>query len=140
MVRAMGNPRWAQGDEFGDAFRRWKGHDRLDGLIEGWTAQYTPDEAAKLLQSHGVAAAPSLTPDQLIADPHLLGREAFPKVVHSEKGEQRAVAPPWRFSRTPAVIDRWTPDLGENNFDVFQDILGLNKAEVERLQDAKIIW
>ena len=43
-------------------------------------------------------------------------------------------------SGTPAVIDRWTPDLGENNLDVFQGILGLNKAEVERLQEAKIIW
>ena len=34
MVRAIGDPDWAQGDEFGDAFRRWKAHDRLDGLIE----------------------------------------------------------------------------------------------------------
>ena len=140
MVRAMGEPDWAQGDEFGDAFRRWKGHDRLDGLIEAWTAQCTPAEATDLLQAHGVAAAPSLTPDQLIADAHLLERDTFPKVVHPEKGEQRAVAPPWRFSGTPAVIDRWTPDLGENNLDVFQGILGLNIAEVERLQEAKIIW
>ena len=93
-----------------------------------------------MLEIQGVAAAPSLTPDQLIGDAHLLERETFPKVLHPEKGEQRAVAPPWRLSGTPAVIDRWTPDLGENNLDVFQGILGLNKAEVERLQEAKIIW
>jgi len=110
MVRAMGDPDWAQGDEFGDAFRRWKVHDRLDALIEAWTAQHTPAEATNMLEIQGVAAAPSLTPDQL------------------------------RLSGTPAVIDRWTPDLGENNLDVFQGILGLNKAEVERLQEAKIIW
>ena len=140
MVRAMGDPDWAQGDEFGDAFRRWKVHDRLDALIEAWTAQHTPTEATNMLEIQGVAAAPSLTPDQLIGDAHLLERETFPKVLHPEKGEQRAVAPPWRLSGTPAVIDRWTPDLGENNLDVFQGILGLNKAEVERLQEAKIIW
>ena len=140
MVRAMGDPDWAIGDEFGDAFRRWKAHDRLDGLIEAWTAQRTPAEATNLLRAHGVAAAPSLTPDQLIADVHLLKREAFPKVLHPEKGEQRAVAPPWRLSGTPAVIDQWTPDLGENNLDVFQGILGLGEAEVKRLQEAKVIW
>ena len=140
MVRAMGDPDWAQGDEFGDAFRRWKVHDRLDALIEAWTAQHTPAEATNMLEIQGVAAAPSLTPDQLIGDAHLLERETFPKVLHPEKGEQRAVAPPWRLSGTPAVIARWPPALGENNLDVFQGILGLNKAEVERLQEAKIIW
>ena len=140
MVGAMGDPDWAQGDEFGDAFRRWKAQDRLDGLIEAWTAQRTPVEATNLLQSHGVAAAPSLTPDQLMSDAHLLEREVFPKILHSEKGEQRAVAPPWRLSGTPAVIDQWTPDLGENNLDVFHGILGLGEAEVERLQETKVIW
>ena len=110
MARAMGNPDWAQGDAFSDAFRRWKASDRLDGLIEAWTAQFTPAEATDLLRAHGVAAAPSLTPDQLLADTHLRERDAFPKVIHSEKGEQRAVAPPWRLSGTPAVIDQWTPD------------------------------
>ncbi|PKB65375.1 MAG: hypothetical protein BZY80_00425 [SAR202 cluster bacterium Io17-Chloro-G2] len=140
MLRAMGNPVWAQGDEFGDAFRRWKAHDRLDGLIDVWTAKHTPSEAADLLQNHGVAAAPSLTPDQLLSNDHLLERGAFPKILHSEKGEQKAVAPPWRLSRTPAVIDQWTPDLGENNLDVFHGILGLSASEVKRLQEAKVIW
>jgi len=140
MVHAMEDPGWAQGDEFGDAFRRWKRSDKLDGLIESWTAQHTSAEAANLLQAHGVAAAPSLTPDQLMADAHLLERETFPTVQHPEKGQQRAVAPPWRLSGTPAVIDQWTPDLGENNLDVFHGILGLGESEVERLQEAKVIW
>ena len=140
MVRAMGNPDWAQSDEFGDGFRRWKQSNRLDVLIEAWTAEHTPAEAASELLAHGVAAAPSLTPDQLFADTHLLEREAFPQINHPEKGEQRAVAPPWRFSATPAVIDQWTPDLGENDFDVFHAILGLGESEVKHLQETKVIW
>ena len=140
MARAMGDPDWALGDDFGDAFRRWRYHDRLDALIETWTARFTPAEATDLLRAHGVAAAPSFTPDQLVADAHLMERQAFPKVRHPEKGEQRAVGPPWRLSGTPAAIDRWTPDLGENNLDVFHGILGLGKDEVQRLQDSKVIW
>ena len=73
-------------------------------------------------------------------DPHLLAREAFPTVTHPEKGEQRAVVPPWRFSETPARIDRWTPDLGEHNMEVFHGILGLPKSEVEGLQNSRVIW
>ncbi|MGH8070365.1 MAG: hypothetical protein ACRERE_35035 [Candidatus Entotheonellia bacterium] len=58
-----------------------------------------------------MAAFPSLSADQLMSDPHLLPRDAFPTGEHPDKGRQRAVAPPWRFSETPARVDRWTPDL-----------------------------
>jgi benzylsuccinate CoA-transferase BbsF subunit len=139
-LEAMGKPKWAEGDRFGDAFRRWKHHDELDGLISEWTATHSPNEITKKLQSHRVPAFPSLSPSQLRADPHLEARDAFPTITHPEKGEMRAVVPPWRFSETPSRIDRWTPDLGEHNIDVFHGILGVPKSEVERLQDSHVIW
>ena len=140
LVDAMDRPAWAVGDRFGDGFRRWKLHDELDGLIEDWTARITAREATEKLQSHGVAAFPSLSPDQVMNDPHLLTREAFPTVRHPDKGQQRAVAPPWRFSETLACIDQWTPDLGEHNMEVFHGILGLAKTEVKNLEKAQVIW
>ena len=139
-VEAMGKPDWAEGDRFGDAFRRWKHHDELDGLIQEWTAKHSPMEVTGKLQSHQVPAFPSLSPSQLRADPHLEAREAFPTITHPEKGEMRAVVPPWRFSDTPSRIDSWTPDLGEHNMDVFHGILGLPKSEVESLETAQVIW
>ncbi len=140
MVTAMDSPEWAVDDRFGDAFRRWKRHDELDGLIESWTRECTAEEITQRLQEHGVAAFPSLSPDQLMSDPHLAARDAFPIVRHEQKGEQRAVTPPWRLSATAARIDRWTPDLGEHNLDVFSGILGLPAEEVQELEQAKVIW
>ena len=139
-VDALGCPEWAVGERFGDAFRRWRNHDDLDALIEAWTCGYTPGEVTLKLQAYGVAAFPSLAPDQLMTDPHLAARNAFPTVRHEEKGRQRAVAPPWRFSSTPARIDRWTPDLGEQNLEVFNGILGLPPEEVRELEQARVIW
>jgi len=139
-VKAMDSPDWADGDRFGDAFRRWKLHDELDGLIQEWTVKNTPKEVTDKLQSRKVPAFPSLSPSQLMADPHLKDRESFPTITHQEKGKMRAVVPPWRFSKTPSRIDRWTPDLGEHNMDVFHGILGLPKTEVESLEQAKVIW
>ena len=140
LVQGMGRPAWALGDHFGDAYRRWRNHDELDRLIEEWTKGHTPREVTDKLQAHGVAAFPSLAPDELMQDPHLLHREAFPTVRHEEKGSQRAVAPPWRFSATPAAIEQWTPDLGEHNQDVFHGILGLPQQEVADLEAAQVIW
>ena len=140
-VAAIGSPAWAAGDEFGDAFRRWRKHHELDALVEDWTLDHTAADATAVLQRHGVAAHPSLSPDALMRDPHLQERGAFPLVRNTDTGErQRAVTPPWRFSETPARIDGWTPDLGQHNTDVFSGILGLAPEEVRELEEAKIIW
>ena len=140
LVEALDRPEWAAGDRFGDGYRRWLHHDELDRLLEEWTVSRPPWEVAGRLQAHGVAAFPSLAPNDLMLDEHLLERGVFPTVFHEEKGSQRAVAPPWRFSFTPAAIDRWTPDLGENNLEVFHGILGRSQSEVQALEAARVIW
>ena len=140
-VAAIGAPPWAAGDEFGDAFRRWRRHEELDTLIEEWTLLHSAEEATRKLRAHGVAAHPSLAPDAMMQDGHLLARGAFPTVGNAETGEeQRAVAPPWRFSETPASIDRWTPTLGQHNMEVFSGILGLPPGEVKDLEQSQVIW
>jgi benzylsuccinate CoA-transferase BbsF subunit len=138
--RALGNPPWTREARFADAYQRWINREELDRLLEEWTIQHTPEEATQLLQNEGVAAFPSLSADQLMKDPHLLARSAFPTVEHPDKGRQRAVAPPWRFSSTKAQIDRWTPELGQHNLEVFHGLLGLSVDDVESLEKAKVIW
>lgn len=140
LVRALGNPAWARDGKFGDAYQRWLHQDELDRHLEEWTAQLSPQEVTQRLQREGVAAFPSLSADQLMNDPHLMARDAFPTVEHPDKGRQRAVAPPWRFSETPARVDRWTPDLGEHNTVVFHGLLGLSLEEVKALLEARVIW
>ena len=140
LLKALGAPVWATEDQFGDAYLRWQNQDILDQYLEEWTVQFTPDEVTEILQREGVAAFPSLAADQLLNDQHLRTRQAFPWVEHPVKGRQRAVAPPWMFSETPAQVDRWTPDLGENNLEIFHGLLGLLAKEVEELSQARIIW
>ena len=89
-------------------------------IIEQWTIRHSAAEVTQKLQACGVAAYPSLAPNAMMQDAHLLARNAFPTVYNDDTGErQRAVTPPWRFSETPARIDQWTPTLGQHNLDVF---------------------
>ena len=140
LLRALDQPAWVTEEKFGDAYLRWQNRDALDQHLEEWTTRFTPQEVTDLLQREGVAAFPSLAADQLLSDHHLQARQAFPWVKHPQKGRQRAVAPPWRFSETPAQVDRWTPDLGEHNLEVFHRLLGLTAGEVELLSRAQVIW
>ena len=138
--RAMGEPDWATEPRFGDAYQRWHNQDELDRLLGEWTRQSTLWEITELLQGHGIATFPSLSADQIASDPHLLARGTFPTIRHPDKGQHRAVAPPWQFSRTPARVDRWTPDLGEHNVEVLHGLLGLEVSEVKALEEAKVVW
>ena len=138
--RALGNPPWAIETRFADAYQRWINREELDRRLEEWTSQHTPEEATQLLQREGVAAFPSRSADQLMNDPHLLARNAFPTVEHPDKGRQRAVTPPWRFSWTNAQVDRWTPELGQHNLEVFHGLLGLSVDDVRSLEEARVIW
>lgn len=136
----MGRPDWAESDDYGDAFGRWQNQAALEKRLSQWTATRDAWELTDRLQSAGIAAFPSLSADQLLADPHLAHRGAFPPVTHPAKGKQRAVAPPWRFSATPAAALRWTPDLGEHNRAVFCGLLGMDEAELAALQAAQVVW
>ena len=94
LVAAMGSPSWAVGEDYGDAFRRWRRQEELDRHIEAWTMQRSAGEVTDSLQGKGVAAFPSLSPDAMMLDEHLLARNAFPLISNKGTGEQqRAVAP-----------------------------------------------
>ena len=140
LKQAMGSPAWADSDDYGDGFQRWRNQDALEHRLSQWTKAHTADEITERLQAAGVAAFPSLSPDRLLSDPHLAARNAFPSASHADRGAQRAVAPPWRFSATPAAALRWTPELGEHNREVFCGLLGMDEAELAALQAARIVW
>ena len=140
LKRALGNPDWAEEPRFGDGYQRWLHREDLESLLEEWTRQRRPWEVTEALQKEEVAAFPSLSADQLMADPHLSARQSFPEVVHPAKGRQRGVGPPWRFSKTPARLDGWTPSLGEDNEAVFHGLLGVPLEELRALQEAKVVW
>ena len=136
----LGEQSWTGSPRFGDGYQRWLNQDELDSLLDQCTRKFTPWEITKALQNQEVPAFPSLSADQLASDPHLAARNTFPTVTHPEKGSQRAVAPPWRFSRSTAKVDRWTPDLGEHNLEVFHGLLGLKPEDVLTLEKGKVVW
>ncbi|MCH8279108.1 MAG: CoA transferase [Chloroflexi bacterium] len=132
LCRATGHPEWMSDPRFADALLRYGNRDALDGLLESWTKQYPPEQAADLLQSHGVAAATSMSGRDLLEDPHLRARGVWQEVEHPVMGVQRVPGPPWRLSETPATIRSPGPLLGQHNIWVIVDLLGESVEQVEK--------
>lgn len=139
-AHALGRAEWCTDARFATADARATHRRELDTAISAWTQVRSREEITRSLQEAGVAAFPSYTAQDIADDPHLNARGTI-KALTGPQGESRkVVGPPWRFSRTPATLERWTPALGEHNQYVFGELLGLGREEIEALVAEKVIY
>ena len=97
------------------------------------------DEALNALERYQVVAGPIQTIAEVMEDPHVLAREAIAKLLDDELGPMRMPAPVPKLSETPGMV-RWTGGRsGEHNEAVFEGLLGLSAAEIDRLAQAGVI-
>lgn len=137
LVDAMGQPDLAE--RFPTAGERKKNEAALDRYIEHWTRNQSRHDLAARLQDLGIAAAPCMTASDLATDSHLLSRGAIQVMHHSKYGDRRVVGAPWIFSKTPAQLRSWTPELGEHNWEIFGQ-MGMSLADLRQLHLDKVIY
>jgi benzylsuccinate CoA-transferase BbsF subunit len=112
----------------------------LDGHIETWTRQHTPEEVMQQLQAHGVAAGMVATCTDLHRDPQLRHRGFFVELPHREMGTVPYDGLQFTLSKTPGAL-RWAaPCLGEHNEYVFKELLGLSEEEYVQLVIEEVIF
>jgi len=140
LCSVMGNPDWAREPRFADAYSRWSNQEELDRLVTEWTINHTHYEVTEMLQNAGVAAIPSLSNEEIVNDPHFKHRGISTTVEHPVMGEQVVFGVPWRFSKTPSIITKASPLMGESNDYVFGELLGLSDDEISRLTEEGAIY
>ncbi|MDG2429066.1 MAG: CaiB/BaiF CoA-transferase family protein [Acidimicrobiales bacterium] len=120
----------------------WQDH--LEGLlrptIERWSASRTTGEVVSVLSAAGLACGPSLTPAQVVSDPHLALRNMLIETTPGD-AEAPVLVPgnPVKLSRVPQVDDNRVPWLGEHTEDVLAVELGLDSDELAKLRSRGVI-
>jgi crotonobetainyl-CoA:carnitine CoA-transferase CaiB-like acyl-CoA transferase len=116
-----------------------KAHENeLDALVAAWAKDQDAATAARTPREHGIAAAPVLEALDVLAEEQFIAREFFVEVCHPEAGTHLQTGVPWRFSRTPARVERPAPMMGEHSREVLAEFLGVTDAEYEELVAAGI--
>ena len=136
----MGKTELAQDERFSTVETRRMNQDELDRIISEWTLKQDDYQVMHRLQAAGVAAAPSLSNKALFHDPHIKERGTFMQVDHPVLGKDWVVSPPWKLSETPGGIHRHAPLLGEHNYEIFEERLGMSREEIDRLQEEQVIY
>jgi len=138
--KAIGSPSWTKEAKFKTLADRLQHLDELDKAVTSWTVNLGDYEATNILQKAGVAAAPVLNIEGVFFDPHFQERGIFMNVDHPVAGGLTLYNLPWQASGLGRKPARYAPLLGENNDYVFGELLGMGKAEIDKLVEDKVIY
>lgn len=143
LAGVMGRPELATDPRYSDASGRARHAHELDEHVQAWTDQLDADRVLTVLAERGVPATPIYDAADIAIDPHFAARgvhERYP--VPIGPGCVREVgfpAPVARLSHYPTVRGWAGPKLGEHTEDVLGDLLGYDRAQVERLSTEGVI-
>lgn len=129
LCRAMGQPSWIDDARYATFLSRKSHEGELDRLVAQWTVEHTAEELMARLQVAGVSAGLVATAEDLHHDPQLAARQHFQALEHVEIGRSTYDSLGSRLSGTPAELQRAAPILGQDNYYVYTQILGLSDDE-----------
>lgn len=114
---------------------RVKNHEAVRKIVEEWTKTRLVNEIVEMFLAAGIPAAPVLNIEQVVHDPHIaVAREMFVEIEHPKAGLTTLTGPHIKFSETKATVRTPSPLLGQHNEEIFGNLLGISKQEVEFLQ------
>ena len=137
---AMGRPELTKDPRYVNHVARGKHQEELDALIGDWTKTLTIADLEDKMVAAGVPAGRLYRPQDMLDDPHFQAREAIIGVPHPRWGEVKMQNVFPKLSATPGSVRRRAPEtIGQDNADVYGEMLGLDEAALAELQARGII-
>ncbi len=137
---AMGRPELAQDERYVNHVARGRHQEELDALIGAWTATLTIAELEEKMIAAGVPAGRLYRPQDMLDDPHFQAREAIIGLAHPRWGEVKMQNVFPKLSATPGAVRRRAPEaIGQDNVEVYGEVLGLDAAALADLAARNII-
>src|SRR2546421_2879682 len=138
----VGHPEWLDDPRFATR-KGWREH--LDTVIrpavEEWASRKTKLDACHELSAAGVAAGPSNTAPDVIADPHVAARNMIVEVPREDDVDEPVVVDgnAVKLSKMADGPETRVPWVGEHTDEVLRKELGLSDGELADLRAAGVI-
>ena len=142
LARAIGRPEWADDPRFATP-QGWLDHLESDirPALESWASTMSKREACDALNAAGLVAGPVANDEEVVADPHLAGRNMLVEHPRPDGVTQPVLIPglPVKFAEVTEGPETRVPWLGEHTDGVLADELGLGPVELAELREAGVI-
>ncbi|TDI26209.1 MAG: CoA transferase [Acidobacteria bacterium] len=130
--QAIEQPELATDPRFVTNTDRMQHRAELKTRLAACLAGLTRDELIGRLRAHAVPCGQVRTVAEALAEPQLAARDMIVELAHPELGTVRLLGNPIKLSRSPAVIHRPPPGLGEHTVEVLAELAADADPDVER--------
>jgi crotonobetainyl-CoA:carnitine CoA-transferase CaiB-like acyl-CoA transferase len=139
LAAAMGMPELATDPRFLDNKLRCDNDVALDEIIGRWFRERDCDVVMQLFEEAEVVAGPVLDIRDIVSNPQYVARENIVSVPDDDFGSVRMQGVVPRFVGTPGEVRHSGRGLGADNEDVFMNMLGLGKDELDQLMREGVV-
>jgi len=139
MAEVMGRPDLIEDPDSLPLASRVQRREEIDGLVADWVKDRTVAEVQKLMDEASLPCAPVMDTAQLVNDPHIQSRQMVVEVEQMLSGPLKMPGSVFKLSATPGDPLMPAPFLGENNSEVYGDLLGYSEEKIEELLAREII-
>ena len=138
-ARLMGEDHWLEDSRFEGDQNRGDNGAALSERMAPWCAERTTAEVLAEMEKARIPAAPILSPQQTLDDPHVNAVGYFQESDYPGlKGPTPVADTPVKLSATPGSIQRRAPTLGEHTDGVLES-LGYSAAEIGELREKRVV-
>ena len=115
---------------------RVKNNKAFKVYVEEWLKDIPVAEAVDRILAAGIPAGPIMDLEQISHDPHIAGaRKMFTEIDHPTAGRMKLNSSPIKLSETAAELRAASPTLGQHNYEIFHDRLGLSDEDFRAYQE-----
>lgn len=138
-VKLLGEPEWIKDPKLKNTFSRAMNYHKIEPLVSEWMMNHTKEELYHRGQELSCPIAMVNSTDEIVNSEQMKARDFFVEIDHSEAGRLKYPQAPYRFSKTPWMINRPAPKLGEYNEEVYCKRLGYSEEDLVRFAEVGII-
>lgn len=125
---------------FDTNIHRCENYAALKPEIEKWSSQHTIADCVAIIDAAGVPVAPINMLADVVNDDHIANaREMFVHLQHPVIGDMIVPGNPVKLMDTKPEITKCAPDLGQDNKEIYEGVLGLSDADLAKLKEEKVI-
>jgi crotonobetainyl-CoA:carnitine CoA-transferase CaiB-like acyl-CoA transferase len=138
-MRAVGHPEVIDEPWFATASGRAQHGAELDEMVSAWVGEHDLKEVLATFEGAGSAIAPIYDIKQVMADPQYAALKTFIDIEDEELGPMRMQNVAFRMSETPGKVRFTGRKLGQDNHEVYAELLGLRDEALQELHEQGVV-
>ena len=139
LARTLGREDLSTDPRFLTGQLRYDNREQLWPLLETAFLQRTVDEWVSLLEKEEIPVGVVNTLDRVIDDPQIHARDMIMDLSASDGRKVRVMGNPLRMQEAGSLAPGYPPAPGEDSKTVLAHVLGLDKSEISRLVQDKVV-